>query len=100
MEVEGEGEVMDNIDEIEDKMEQGTLNVTDKVMNSRCTEYIRCSKSYANFCVQVGIGMSILVFCMVQLSLASTCDQQSLYLGMIGIVVGYFLPNPRMDDKA
>ena len=48
------------------------------------------------FFSQLSIAIVTVVFCIVQLSLSKTCERDSLYSGMLTLVLGVYLPTPRL----
>jgi hypothetical protein len=70
-------------------------------------EYIKQSKKYksllrgnnrflVNFIVQVSMGFMVAIFCIIMLSLNPTKEEKLVYISLLGTIVGYFLPNPRL----
>lgn len=62
----------------------------DRVIDKRATQYF----------VQVGIGVSIMIFCMYKIAIAPTrvCDTEddtTVFIALISSLVGWFLPSPQ-----
>ena len=61
----------------------------------------KCHKGALVYFTQLTIALIVILFCIVQLLYSNTCEQDSLYSGILMLVVGCFLPNPKinhMDD--
>ena len=61
-----------------------------------------CSKSsreFVKFTVQVSVGASVILFCMIMLGLERTDDQyRAMYLSILTFTVGFFLPHPIIEE--
>ena len=53
-------------------------------------------KNATIFFSQLSIAMITLIFCIVQLSLSNTCERDSLYSGILTLVIGVYIPTPRL----
>ena len=63
------------------------------VWRSACLE---CDKDFVVFiCTYVMIAM-VTVFCFYQLIHLPNCSDQSSYLGVLGLILGIFVPSPSM----
>ena len=51
------------------------------------------------FFTQIIIMASCMGFCIVQLSRLSDCTSQQTYIGLLTLLIGIMLPNPKFNDK-
>ena len=51
------------------------------------------------FFSQLLIALIIILFCIYQLIHSESCERDSLYSSILTLVLGVFLPNPRMERK-
>jgi len=59
---------------------------------------ICCSKSDPEglkYIVQLGVGIIVLVFSMIQICVADHDQDVSIYFSLISMIVGVFLPSPK-----
>ncbi len=49
------------------------------------------------FFSQLTIAITVIIFCIAQLSLSDSCEKDSLYSGILMLVVGVYLPSPQID---
>lgn len=78
---------MDRIDELERK-----LNV-ENTWQSCCLTVDRRAIIYFS---QMFISVGVMSFCGVQLIRLENCEAQSLYSGLLSLVVGIYLPQPKI----
>jgi len=50
------------------------------------------------FFTQLTFSLSILIFCIVQLSINPDCPTYAKYSSMMMLIVGVYLPNPHLKD--
>ena len=64
-----------------------------------------CSKSGTTdkriivFFSQFSITLIIIFFCIYQLILSNSCESDQLYMSLLTLVIGIYLPNPKMRKK-
>jgi len=59
-----------------------------------------CSKSDRHclmFLVQVAMGFITILFCMLKIATAQEGEDTSVYFGLLGSVIGVYLPNPSIS---
>jgi hypothetical protein len=50
------------------------------------------------FGVQLGIIFIVIIFCVFKLSQDLSCEEQSTYLGLLTMVLGVCLPQPKLKE--
>ena len=45
---------------------------------------------------QLAISIITIAFCIVQLTLSKSCERDSLYSGILTLVIGVYLPSPKL----
>jgi hypothetical protein len=53
-----------------------------------------CDKNLLVFSSQLTISVTIIVFALYQLSVSRTCERDSLYAGIVSLILGCWLPSP------
>ena len=56
-----------------------------------------CDKSAAVYINIYTIILSVIAFCFVQLSINHSCEHQSMYVGILTLILGVLLPQPKMN---
>ena len=51
------------------------------------------------FSVQAGISVAVCSFSMYQLASMDSCESQGLYSGILSLVLGTWLPQPKLIGK-
>jgi hypothetical protein len=59
---------------------------------------VTADKRAITFFAQFFISVIVLLFCMTQLIRHKECEAQSLYSGIMTLVVGTWLPQPEMNN--
>ena len=77
-----------DIESIEVKQEQQGERWT-----SCCLEV---DKNAVQFFSQLGISVGVISFCLYQLVHLTECEQQTAYSSLLTLVLGVWLPSPRM----
>lgn len=72
-------------------------NVDDGIWRSCC---LYVDKHAMFFVVQVVVSMIIIIFSIYQLVYLEDCHSQQMYSSLLTLVVGVFLPSPRMGKIA
>ena len=57
---------------------------------------LRLDKNATIFFSQLSIALSTISFCMYQLIGSESCEQDSLYSGLLSMVIGCYMPQPSM----
>jgi hypothetical protein len=57
-----------------------------------------CHKQTLVYFIQVGIGLMIMIFCIIQLALSNSCETDGLYSGILMLTAGLFLPSPKISE--
>ncbi len=57
----------------------------------------RVNKHVLIFFSQFAIGCMVICFSLYQLNKKDTCEHQQLYIGLLTMIVGVFLPQPRLQ---
>ena len=65
-------------------------------MDNWVTCCYKCNKNAVVFFSQLVICSSVVCFCMVQLFRSETCNQDALYSGIMMVILGAFLPTPKI----
>ena len=60
---------------------------------------IRLDRDAVGFFAQLGVSVTAMGFCMFQLIKNEECEAQSLYSGVLTLVVGTWLPQPRLTRR-
>jgi len=76
-------------------------NEKQHIMNAKLANewQLCCSKTDRHclkFLVQVGMGVSVIAFCMGKIAIASEGEDTSVYFGLLGSTIGVFLPQPSL----
>ena len=58
---------------------------------------MRLDKRVLVFFSQFSVGILIIAFSLYQLNKNDTCEHQQLYTGLLTMVLGIFLPSPRIS---
>ena len=74
------------------KTQEPTTSVSKQYIWKSCC--FQADKRVLMFTVQLLISLSVLAFAIVKLSLGEGC----FYEGIIMLVIGYWLPNPKMHE--
>ena len=53
-----------------------------------------CDKRILVFTSQLGISVTVVLFCMFQLYYSTSCERDSLYSGLLSLILGCWLPSP------
>ena len=56
----------------------------------------KVSRSLAVFASQVLVASFLIAFSCINLFIADTCEDKSIYIALLSTAVGYFLPNPKL----
>lgn len=67
-----------------------------KYKNEKRKYFPRRNRFLINFIVQVCMGFMVAIFSIVMLSLNPNKEEKMVYISLLGTVVGYFLPNPKL----
>lgn len=59
----------------------------------------RTDKRLIIFCSQFIIGLIIITFCLFKLYGDLDCGDDSKYIGLLTMIIGIFLPNPKITKK-
>jgi len=57
----------------------------------------QADKRVVIFISQFLIGVMVISFCLYQLNKDSSCENQQIYIGLLTMMVGIFLPAPRIQ---
>jgi hypothetical protein len=85
-----------------DNTEQRQINVivdreeTDVVRTQWDSCCMRLDREATIYFSQLSIALITIGFCIFQLSVSETCERDSLYSGVLTLVVGVYLPQPAM----
>ena len=55
-----------------------------------------CNRSLVVFLSQFFVILVILVFCIVRITLATTCEETTVWIAILSSTVGYILPSPKL----
>ena len=70
-------------------------NQTNNTWNSCCFNLDKRAVVYFS---QLGISLSTISFCIFQLTTLKSCEAQSLYSGILMVIVGTWLPQPQLHS--
>jgi hypothetical protein len=56
----------------------------------------KTNKHYLKYMVQIAMGGSVMLFCMVQIAIGS--DNPEIYFSLLSGTLGLFLPHPQIRD--
>jgi hypothetical protein len=89
--LESDKKIMSQMEELKFKRDNFWKSCCNLIIDKRATVFF----------TQVGIGMSVIVFCMIKLSVSQryecTGDDPSIFLGLMSVVLGWFVPSPTMS---
>ena len=57
---------------------------------------LQCDKSALVFFSQLTLSACVIIFCIIQLYRSVTCDKDGLYSGIMMVILGSFLPTPKI----
>lgn len=60
----------------------------------------RCDKSAVVYFSQLFIGLIVILFCIIQLYSSESCDTDGLYSGIMMVILGSFLPTPKIKKTS
>jgi hypothetical protein len=58
---------------------------------------ILVDKRVVVFSSQLLIAVSVISFCFYQLSIDDSCEHNQVYVGLLTMILGIFLPSPRVN---
>jgi hypothetical protein len=58
----------------------------------------KCNKNAVVFFSQLIMCVSVVCFCMIQLYNSDSCNQDALYSGIMMLILGAFLPTPKIKE--
>ena len=70
-------------------------NTNEKHWDSCC---LTLDRQATIFFSQLSIALITISFCVYQLSISDSCERDSLYSGILSLVLGVYLPSPRMGQ--
>ena len=76
-----------------DEGENENENENDNTWRSACLE---CDKDFVVFMCTYLMILMVTLFCFYQLIHLPNCSDQSSYLGVLGLILGIFVPSPSM----
>ena len=56
-----------------------------------------CDKSAVVYISIYALIISVIAFCFVQLSINHSCEHQQAYIGILTLILGVLLPQPKMN---
>lgn len=59
----------------------------------------KCHKGALVYFTQLTIALIVIIFCIIKLVFSTSCEEDSLYSGILMLVVGCFLPNPKITNQ-
>ena len=77
------------------KIDVERTTTEDKVWSGCCS---RSNKEFVIFISQVGFGASLVLFSMIQIARDDVVNKE-IYFSLLTLIVGTFLPNPKIKDK-
>ena len=79
---------LDRIEELERRIS------VENTWNSCC---LKTDRRAVMFFSQLSVSVAVMTFCCVQLIRLENCEAQSLYSGLLSLVVGIYLPQPKIQ---
>lgn len=93
----------ENLDKVREKnnnTSQYRLGFTRRIEQPKEEMWVSCcmrmNPKAVVFFSQLAIALTVIAFCIVQLSMSESCEQDSLYSGILMLVVGVYLPSPKI----